>query len=79
MVAIWKKIIFALANNIMNKPKKKIVFYNPEEVQTDRNYWMSKTPQERIYTLEHLRNQYLTDENGIRQRLQRVLTITKCE
>ena len=57
--------------------KKKIEFYSLTEEKTDFAFWMSKTPQERIYALEYLRNQYLTDSNGIRQRLQRVLTITK--
>ena len=57
--------------------KKKIEFYNLTEEKTDFAFWMSKTPQERIYALEHLLNQFLTDNKEIRQRLQRVLTITK--
>ncbi|RDC61497.1 hypothetical protein AHMF7616_00076 [Adhaeribacter pallidiroseus] len=57
--------------------KRKIEFYTITEENTNYAYWMSKSPQERIAALEHLRNQYLTDKNGIRQRLQRVLTITK--
>jgi hypothetical protein len=59
------------------KTPRKIVFYNPEKPNTDYDFWMSKSPEERIYALERLRNQYLTDQNGIRQRLQRVLSITK--
>jgi hypothetical protein len=61
----------------MKAKKKKIEFYNLEDKKTDYQYWLSKTPQERIYALEHLRNQYLTDENGITQRLQRVLAIVR--
>jgi hypothetical protein len=54
----------------MNKvKKKKIEFYDLTQERTNNAYWMSKTPQERIAALEHLRNQYLTDNNGIRQRL----------
>jgi hypothetical protein len=57
--------------------KKKIEFFDLKTKNSDYEFWMSKSPQERIYALEHLRNQYLTDNNGIRQRLQRVLSITK--
>ena len=57
--------------------KKKIEFFALNAAETDYNFWMTKSPQERIYALEYLRNQYLTDSNGNRQRLQRVLTITK--
>ena len=42
----------------------------------DAQYWSTKTSQERISALEHLRNQYLT-KNGTRQRLQRVCRIIK--
>jgi len=57
--------------------KKRINFFDLKAKNSDYKFWMSKSPQERIYALEHLRNQYLTDQNGIRQRLQRVLSITK--
>jgi len=57
--------------------KKKIKFFNLNEPKNDFGFWMTKSPQERIYALEHLRNQFLTDTNGNRPRLQRVLTIVK--
>jgi len=57
--------------------KKKIAFFDLEAKNNDFEFWMNKSPQERVYALEHLRNQYLTDQNGIRQILQRVLSITK--
>jgi hypothetical protein len=57
--------------------KKKIVFFDLKAKNNDFEFWMNKSPLERIYALEHLRNQYLTNNNGIRQRLQRVLSITK--
>ena len=57
--------------------KKKIGFFDINELKSEYKFWMTKSPQERIYALEHLRNQYLTDSNGNRQRLQRVLTIVK--
>ena len=57
--------------------KEKIEFFDLNASETDYKFWMTKSPQERIYALEYLRNQYLTDRNGNRQRLQRVLTITK--
>ncbi|MDB5261128.1 MAG: hypothetical protein JWQ14_409 [Adhaeribacter sp.] len=57
--------------------KKKIDFYDLNAATSDYKFWMTKSPVERIYALEHLRNQYLTDRNGIRPRLQRVLSITK--
>jgi len=57
--------------------KKKIEFFALNAAENDYKFWMTKSPQERIYALEYLRNQHLTDSNGNRQRLQRVLTITK--
>ena len=59
--------------------KKKIVFFDLNSQKTDYQFWLTKTPLERLSALEQLRNQYLTDSNGNRQRLQRVLTITKPE
>ena len=61
----------------MERIGKKVEFYNIKEQETDYKFWKLKTPQERIYALEYLRDQYLTDSNGIRQRLQRVLSVTK--
>lgn len=43
----------------------------------DYNYWMSKTPQERIEAVEFLREQYLGMKNEILPRLSRVLKVIK--
>lgn len=56
----------------MDNKKKQIVFYELDGKNNEAEYWKNKSPIERIYALETLRNQYLTDRNGIRQRLQRV-------
>ncbi|CAN5850490.1 hypothetical protein BH24BAC1_BH24BAC1_23600 [soil metagenome] len=61
----------------MENKKRKIEFFSLKDQSTDFAFWQTKTPQERIHALERLRNQYLTDSNGTRQRLQRVLSITK--
>ncbi len=44
--------------------------------QSDRAYWMSKTPQERIAALETLRQQYVQLQR-IQPRLQRVCRIVE--
>ena len=43
------------------------------KVTDDLNYWLSKTPQQRITALEHLRSQYY----GSSARLQRTARIVK--
>jgi hypothetical protein len=53
--------------------KKKIVFFDMYDNKRDFEYWQQKTHTERLSALEQLRNLYFTN-NGIRQRLQRVLT-----
>jgi hypothetical protein len=58
--------------------KKKIKFFSLKDQPTDFAFWQTKSPQERIQALEHLRNQYLTDANGERKRLHRgVLSLAK--
>ena len=61
----------------MEKPKEKLVFFNLNEKQSDFKFWQRKSPEERLYALEKLRTQYLTNQDGIRPRLQRVLSITR--
>lgn len=73
----FTEIVFILCCNLMDKKKKKIEFFSLQDQRTDFAFWKTKTPQERIHALEHLRNQYLTDSNGARPRLQRVLSVTK--
>lgn len=43
------------------------------QIKDDLNYWLSKTPKERIAAVEHLRNQYY----GSSARLQRAVRIVK--
>ena len=61
----------------MEKPKKKLVFFNPDEKQSDFAFWQSKSYEERLNALEKLRTQYLTSQDGIRPRLQRILSVTR--
>ena len=42
---------------------------------TDYLYWMSKSPIERLETIEILRQRYISGNNDIRQGLQRVYRI----
>lgn len=47
------------------------------EKQSDLEYWLTKTPQERLNALEFLRQQYINFNQNVQPRLQRVCTITK--
>ncbi len=42
------------------------------KVKDDLNYWLSKTPQERVAVVEHLRRRYYGDSAGL-QRTVRVV------
>ncbi|MDP2365704.1 MAG: hypothetical protein Q8M94_18295 [Ignavibacteria bacterium] len=42
--------------------------------QSDLEYWLTKTPQERLDALEFLRQQYIDSHKNIIPRLQRVVT-----
>jgi hypothetical protein len=46
------------------------------EKQSDLEYWLIKTPQERLDALEFLRQQYINFNKNAQPRLQRVCTIT---
>lgn len=46
------------------------------ESQSDLDYWLSKTPQERLEALEFLRQQYISFNKNVQPRLQRVCTVT---
>jgi hypothetical protein len=46
------------------------------EKQSDLEYWLTKTPQERLDALEFLRQQYINFNKNVKPRLQRVCTIT---
>lgn len=47
-----------------------------KEQQSDLEYWLTKTPQERLDALEFLRQQYLNFNKNVQPRLQRVCTVT---
>lgn len=52
--------------------------FNLGEEPSDLQYWLTKTPQERLSALESLRDLYIKlTNNGIKPRLQRVYTVTK--
>lgn len=52
--------------------------YNLGEEPSDLQYWLTKTPQERLSALESLRDLYIKlTNNGIKPRLQRVYTVIK--
>ena len=63
-------------SEVVEKKKKKIVFFDMYNDKRDFEYWQQKSHAERLAALEQLRNLYFT-KNGIRQRLQRVLTFTE--
>jgi hypothetical protein len=48
-----------------------------KESQTDLHYWLSKTPIERLESLEFLRQQYYKFNKNVSSRLQRVLRVIK--
>ncbi|MBW8049957.1 MAG: hypothetical protein FVQ77_06400 [Cytophagales bacterium] len=60
----------------MKSKKKQIVFFSLKDKNSDFAFWKTKTPEERIAALEYLRNLYLTDSNGNRQRLQKTFSFT---
>ena len=54
----------------------KIVSHNSTD--SDRSYWMKKTPEELLEAIEFLRNQYIQYKyKDVHQRLQRVCRIIK--
>jgi hypothetical protein len=46
-----------------------------KEKQSDLEYWLTKTPQERLNALEFLRQQYVNFNKNVQPRLQRVCTV----
>lgn len=52
--------------------------YKLGEEPDDKNFWLSKTPQERLSALESIRDLYIRlVNNGIKPRLQRVYSVIK--
>lgn len=46
-----------------------------KDINDDKFYWMSKTPQERIAAIEFLREQYIKTLPDVQQRFQRICRI----
>lgn len=58
---------------MIQKTVKKINLNDKEQLQSDLDYWLSRTPEERLSAVEILRRQY----NGNSARLQRTVRIIK--
>ena len=62
----------------MEKTVKKYHLNDPQQYEDEREYWRSKTPEERITALEQLRKQYMKLKGiDAEQRIQRVCKIIK--
>ena len=48
-----------------------------EGTDNDYEYWQTKTPEERVHALEHIRQQYIIGKYGTMPKLERVFTIVK--
>ena len=46
------------------------------EKQLDLEYWLTKSPQQRLDALEFLRQQYISFNKNVQSRFQRVCTVT---
>mgnify|MGYP006294904635 CR=1 FL=1 len=62
----------------MEKQVKKYHLKDPQQYEDEREYWRSKTPEERLMALEELRKQYMKLKGiDAEQRIQRVCKIIK--
>lgn len=62
----------------MEKYVKKYHLEDPQQYEDDREYWRSKTPEERLLALEQLRKQYMKLKGiDAEQGVQRVCKIIK--
>lgn len=62
----------------MEKYVKKYHLKDPQQYEDEREYWRSKTPEERLMALETLRKQYMKLKGiDAEQRIQRVCKIIK--
>ena len=62
----------------MEKYVKKYHLKDPQQYEDEREYWRSKTPEERLMALEELRKQYMKLKGiDAEQRIQRVCKIIK--
>ena len=55
--------------------EKVITIKNKGDKYNDREYWLSKTPEERLQALEFLRQQYIRTLPEDERRFKRVITI----
>ena len=66
----------------MNQPAKRKIAqvsktYRASEQPKEREYWLTKTPEERLAALEEIRNEHHAGEDESERRLQRVYRIVK--
>lgn len=67
-----------LAFETMEKTIKKYHIKDPQQYEDEREYWRSKTPEERLMALDQLRKQYMKLKGiDAEQRVQRVYKIVK--
>ncbi len=57
--------------------EKGVQIINMKDDKGDREYWMSKTPAERIDAIEILREQYMRFKGDVQQGLQRIYRIVE--
>lgn len=56
--------------------EKVITKTSTREKQLDLEYWLTKSPQQRLDALEFLRQQYISFNKNVQPRFQRVCTVT---
>ena len=61
----------------MRKIQSVVKKYKFGEEPTDFNFWQTKSVDERVSALEMLRDQILRNQDGTRQRLQRIYRVVK--
>ncbi len=57
--------------------EKGVQIINMKDDKGDREYWMSRTPAERIDAIEILREQYMRFKGDVQQGLQRIYRIVE--
>lgn len=65
----------------MKRPEQKMArtvnIYHVAEQPKDREYWITKTPAERLAALEEIRSEHHANDNESERRLQRVYRVVK--
>jgi len=57
--------------------EKVLTVVDKNDVKNDFEYWKTKSPKERIDSIEILRLQYIQFQKNVQQRLQRVYSVIK--